>query len=87
VVASDGRMRVTVTPYSNLNRLLVIRDAWENEPPMTVYTYKTVDNVRYRPNHHRPVHVLLQTLCLIRSEQTSVAAFAVVDHSPYIEPK
>jgi hypothetical protein len=37
VVASNGRTRVTVTPYSNLNRLLV-RDAWENEPSMTVDT-------------------------------------------------
>ncbi len=36
--------------------------------------HKIVDNVRYRPSHLGPVHVLLKSLCPTRGEQTSVVA-------------
>jgi len=53
MVASNGRTRVTVTPYSNLNNRLLVRDAWENEPSMTVdtelYTVFDIDLVILAP--------------------------------------
>ncbi len=36
--------------------------------------HTTVESVRYRPSHHGPVHVLLQSLCLTGGEQTSYVA-------------